>query len=425
MRLLLVQAAALGHSLCSRLAKADFWGSLGVRSVEAPFPALTCTAQASLRTGLGVPGHGVVANGYFDRTLRKALFWEQSSRLCEGPRIWDSFRASGGKVAQLCLQQSLGDSCDIILSPAPVHKHHGGMIQSFHSKPEGFYEELCGQMGSSFNLMSYWGPFASAKSSEWIAGAAAGTMRKLGSGSALVLCYLPHLDYDLQRFGPESPQAAKAFQKLEAILSGLLASAKANGFSTMLLGDYEIESVSKAAFPNRALREAGLFRTRTVKGMLYPDLHSSSAFALADHQVAHVYAEPGESLSKLKSLLSGMEGVARVIERPGSEIDHPRSGELLLEAASGFWFAYPWWGKPSEAPDYATHVDIHNKPGYDPCELFLSLWPPFSVSCDASKPRGSHGRAGGCVALGSDFTLEGGLFSFLDCPALLRSILRT
>jgi len=423
MRILSIQVAALGHSTFSRFASADFWPSLSMRPLKASFPALTCSAQATLRTATEASAHGVVGNGFFERALRKPLFWEQSARLCEGPRIWDSFRASGGKVAQICLQQSLGDSCDFLLSPAPVHKHHGGMIQAFHSRPEPLYGELCGRIGSSFNLTSYWGPFASVKSSKWIASATAGLLRSLGPGPALVMAYLPHLDYDLQRFGPESPQALKAFRALESLLGGLLAAAKDSGFSVAVSGDYEIETVSGAVFPNKALREAGLFKTRSVGGMLYPDFFSSTGFALADHQIAHVYLDSEEAVASARKALSSLDGVGRVIERRGSLLDHPRAGELILEAAPGRWFAYPWWDRASEAPDYASHVDIHNKPGYDPCELFLSLWPPFSVSQDASKVLGSHGRDGGLVAAGFDFEMDSSVSSLLSFASGLRSIL--
>lgn len=422
MKLVAVQAAALGHGLWSRLSRADFWRALDCRPVEGVFPSLTCPAQATFRTALPVSGHGVVANGYFDRTLRKALFWEQSSRLCEGPRIWDAFRGSGGKVAQLCFQQSLGPDCDVLLSPAPIHKHHGGMIEDFASRPPGLYRSLCKKLGREFALMGYWGPFASAKSSRWIADAAVELVKEMSGGSALILVYLPHLDYDLQRFGPESPQAEAAFREAERLLERIFAAAKLNGFEFAVFGDYEISGVSEAAFPNRALLESGFLSVRDLKGMLYPDLHSSRAFALCDHQVAHVYVDAPGDIPKVKDALSGLPGVARIIERDADpSIRHPRAGELVLEAAPGRWFAYPWWRSRSEAPDYATHVDIHSKPGYDPCELFMSLWPPLSVSQDVSKIRGSHGRAGDRVIWGSTFPLRGE--SLLGCAEALRGIL--
>ena len=51
---------------------------------------------------------------------------------------------------------------------------------------------------------------------------------------------------------------------------------------------------------------------------------------------------------------------------------------LVLVAEPDAWFAYPFWLDDRHAPDYARTVDIHRKPGYDPCELFFDpklLWP--------------------------------------------------
>lgn len=75
------------------------------------------------------------------------------------------------------------------------------------------------------------------------------------------------------------------------------------------------------------------------------------------------------------------------------QLDHRHSGNLVAIASDGHWFAYPWWTDSREAPDFATHVDIHNKPGFDPCELFFG-WPPPSISRDPTRVQGTHGRIG-------------------------------
>ena len=179
----------------------------------------------------------------------------------------------------------------------------------------------------------------------------------------------------------------------------------------LVFGDYAMGAADRAIFPNRALREAGLFAARTIRGMLYPDLHASRAFAMVDHEVAHVYVPDASYVGRAGEVLAQLDGVAEVLDRAAraeTRLDHPHAGELVLTAEPGAWFAYPWWTAPKQRPDYATHVDIHNKPGYDPCELFLG-WPPMSVSQDASKVRGSHGRTGPGrrIAWAATFDLRG------------------
>lgn len=425
MKLLVVQCAALGHELWRHRAAADFWASLAPAMVRPVFPALTCVAQASFRTALGPGRHGMVANGFLERRLHRAMFWEQSAELYEGERIWADFRRRGGTVGQICWQQSLGLDADLVLSPAPIHKHHGGMIQDCYSRPPGLYARLCRELGASFNLRDYWGPLTSRRATAWIAGA---TAALLASGEApdLLLTYLPHLDYDLQRHGPDGPQAGKAFAELERCLGRLLAAARLAGYGILVWGDYAITPARQVAWPNRALRAAGLLAVREVRGRWYADLHASRAFALVDHQVAHVHLHDPADLSAACDVLARVPGVARVATAAEMALDHPRAGELVVVAEPGAWFAYPWWESPAQAPDYAGHVDIHNKPGFDPCELFFAKWPPFSVCQDASRIRGTHGLAEGDglgVFWGTTVASLGGVSSLLAGAERLREVL--
>jgi predicted AlkP superfamily pyrophosphatase or phosphodiesterase len=212
----------------------------------------------------------------------------------------------------------------------------------------------------------------------------------------LLLTYIPHLDYDLQRHGPASEPAKKALDVLLGYLTRLRAACADFGYDFLFFGDYAMEPVRRGAiFPNRRLREAGLFAVREIRGMAYTDFHESRAFAVVDHQAAHVYCRDGETVEAARTALSTLPGVAEVLDREAQKtrgLAHENSGDLILVAEAGAWFAYPWFEKP-EAPDYAGHVDIHNKPGYDPCELFFG-WPPGSVSFDTTKIHGSHGNVG-------------------------------
>jgi predicted AlkP superfamily pyrophosphatase or phosphodiesterase len=385
MKILVINTAALGYQTWERENKAAFWKKFEISPAKTVFPALTCPVQASFRTALEPEEHGMPANGFFSREIRKTFFWEQSSNLYDGARIWDDFRNKNGKVAQICWQQSIGNDSDLIISPAPIHKHHGGMIQDCYATPPILYRNLCEKIGRKFNLHDYWGPFTSSASTEWIANSACEIIKD--ELAQLIMVYLPHLDYDMQRHGPDSPKTTAAFSLIERELEKLCDAAKSKSYETIIFGDYAITPAEKVVYPNKILIENGLFKVREIGGMLYPDLYASPAFALCDHQIANVYVSNPEAVASVEKSFQGCEGIARAI-RTGRK---GRAGDIILAAEEGAWFSYRWWEKKNESPEYASHVDIHNKPGFDPCELFLSLWPPFSISTDDSKIKGTHG----------------------------------
>ncbi|MBU1908641.1 MAG: alkaline phosphatase family protein [Verrucomicrobia bacterium] len=410
-----MDVAALGWDLVSR--GAEKARSFTFRKIEPIFPALTCTAQASFRTAAWPRDHGMVGNGLFFRELRRVMFWEQSAGLVAGARLWHRFRRAGRRVGMMFWQQSLGEDVDLVLSPRPIHKHHGGMIQDCYSQPVNLYDRLTRKIGEPFNLMHYWGPLASARSSEWIVEALAHVMKSSDLAPDLLLGYLPHLDYDLQRHGPESSAAARALDHALDYLARLREEAGQAGYDFLFFGDYAIEPVTgPPVFPNRALRKAGLLAVRPVRGRLYPDFFSGEAFAVADHQVAHVFTAGGPGEGRVEEVLRDLDGVAQVMDR-GRQYEMglgpTRTGEYALLAEKGRWFAYPWWDTPREAPDYAGHVDIHNKPGYDPCELFFG-WPPGRISSNPARIRGTHGRPGAAAAWTASFPFDPEPSSLLD-----------
>ncbi|MFP4055775.1 MAG: alkaline phosphatase family protein [Candidatus Brocadiia bacterium] len=392
-RVLVVQVAGLGYDFLVERGGGPRWCGLRFRSAESVFPALTCPVQGSFRTASPPETQGMVFNGVWLRELRRPAFWEQSSALVEGPRLWERLRREGRTAGLLFWQQSLGEEVDVLLSPWPIHKHHGGLIDEVYSRPQGLYAELCRRLGKRFKLSSYWGPLASARSSQWIAAATAEVMRMPDVAPDLLLTYLPHLDYALLRHGPSSGKALEALSHLESLLGELLEAARQNGYAPVIFGDYAFADAHAPVYPNRALLDAGLFAVRDVRGRLYPDLHASRAFAVADHEVAHVYVREPSDRDAAGSALAALDGVAEVVAE-GDLVAHPRAGDLVLVAQPGAWFAYPWWREKARRPDYATHVDIHNKPGFDPCELFFGWPPPFATSTDATRVAGSHGRVG-------------------------------
>lgn len=387
-KLLIIQVAALAHDFIIE--------GLESRTLKSVFPALTCTVQASFRTASRPGEHGMIANGLYFRDLRRPMFWEQSSGLVQGGRIWEGFRKRGKRVAMLFWQQSLGEDVDIILSPAPIHKHHGGMIQSFYSKPERLYFKLCKEIGWPFKLQHYWGPLASEKVGEWIAEATSIIIKDRDLAPDLCLTYLPTLDYTLQRNDPKGSEAKRARRKVEQQISGLVKTAVSQSYDVLIFGDYHIGTVNEAVAPNNALKNAGLMKTRSIKGMSYPDFFASQAFAVVDHEIANIYIRDNNDILAVCDVLAGLKGVGEILDNEAQEkigIRHNNSGELIIVAEQGRWFAYPWWNNRHEAPEFAGHVDIHNKPGYDPCELFFG-WPPGTVSLNTDRIRGSHGGIG-------------------------------
>ncbi len=390
-KLLVLSVAALGADLLRRHGVAALAG-LPVRAMAPVAPAVTCVAQATLRTALPPAGHGVPANGLYLRDTFQSQFWCQSARLVKGPRVWEGFRARGGRVGLYFFQQSLGEAADEIVSPAPIHTHGGGMIMATYQQPD----RVLG-VANPVALWRYWGPLAHPKVGRGIARALAARIRR-GDAPELLFVYLPTLDYELQRHGNGHPKVAASLRELLAQIDCLAAAARAQGYALAIAGDYAITDVTgTVAFPNRALRAAGLFATRPVRAMRYPDFYRSRALALPDHQTAPVWCADPEARERARAVLAALPEVEAV--RPGVG-----GADWELVAKPGCWFAWPWWEDPREAPDFAAHVDIHNKPGFDPCELFFGR-SPFRCSADVSRVRGTHGRADAPVAVAADPSL--------------------
>ncbi|MBM3888665.1 MAG: alkaline phosphatase family protein [Verrucomicrobia bacterium] len=381
-KVLLINIAALAPS---HLARCPALSRLAQEGWSAPmkpvFPAVTCTAQATLTTGKPPAEHGIIANGLFDRDTLTVGFWEQPAKLVQAPRIWDLLkqRKPDATCAVLFWQHTLYANADVIVTPRPIHLEDG-MIQWCYSKPAGYYEELCRKF-SPFKLHNYWGPLAGIGSSRWIAAAAVETLRV--KQPSLTLVYLPHLDYAAQKHGPQSAQALRGLQQVDDLVEQLVAAAGSDT-TVFVVSEYSMTPVTGAILPNQLLRRAGLLAVREIKGQEFLDIERSDAWAMADHQVAHVYCKPG-AIEPARAALAGVPGVE--FRAP----EHARSGELVALAPRDKWFAYYWWLDDKKAPSFARRIDIHRKPGYDPCELWFN-WPLPRVPLRPGLVKGSHGR---------------------------------
>ena len=345
-------------------------------------PAVTCTAQATILTGQPVDRHGVVANGWLFRDTCEVRFWQQSNRLIQAEPLYVTAkqradrRGAAFTSAKLFWWFNQGAAVDFSVTPKPWYGVDGNKAFDVSGTPE-----LCAALKAKlgpFPFPSFWGPMAGIACTEWIARCAAETLKL--HRPDLTLAYLPHLDYEPQRRGPSGCEMAEHVKELDDAAAPLLDEAKKIGAQVWVVSEYGHCDVDTPVYLNRLLRTAGLLSVRHGPFGEQLDPFDSRAFAVVDHQLAHVYVKNPADVSRVKDLLVGLPGVAEVFageERAEVELDHPRSGEIVALAEPNAWFAYPFWLDDARAPDYARSVAIHNKPGFDPCELFFD--PKFRV----------------------------------------------
>ncbi len=378
-------------------------------------PAVTCSAQATLLTGLPPSGHGAVGNGWFARDTGEVALWRQSNALVAGEKLYETVRRRDpdATTAKLFWWWNLGAAVDLSITPRPFYPADGRKIPATYAAPTEYGAWLDARLGP-FPFFDFWGPKSGLPSSRWIADAAIATLAE--RRPTLTLAYLPHLDYDFQRHGPDDPRSLQAVADVDAVVGDLLRAAERAGAEVVVVSEYGITAVDQPVHVNRALRDAGLLAARATPAGDVLDVFASRAFAVADHQVAHVYARDDRAQRDALALLEALDGVEQVLhgaalERAG--LAHPRSGDLVAVAAPRAWFTYYYWTDPAAEPDFARSVDIHRKPGYDPCELFLDpalAFPRLRVArrlvqkklgmrylmdvipLDAALVRGSHGR---------------------------------
>jgi predicted AlkP superfamily pyrophosphatase or phosphodiesterase len=342
-------------------------------SVTPPLPAVTCTAQATYVTGTWPDEHGIVANGwYFDEEC-EIKFWRQSNKLVQRPKIWEIAREldPGFTCANLFWWYNMYSSVDYAVTPRPMYPADGRKLPDIYTQPGNLRTSLQEHLGQ-FPLFNFWGPKTSIKATQWIADAAMWVEERFRPTLSLV--YLPHLDYNLQRIGPNDPRIAADLKELDAVCGDLIDTYQAAGVQVIVLSEYGIVPVSRPVHLNRVLREAGMIAVREELGHELLDAGASAAFVVADHQIAHVYVNDPRRRDEVRSLVAGTAGVAEVLDEAGKRerhLDHQRAGDFVALAEPDAWFTYYYWLDDQRAPDYARTVDIHRKPGFDPVELFI------------------------------------------------------
>ncbi len=344
-----------------------------IASLRPVLPAVTCSVQATMLTGRPPAGHGIVGNGWYDRDAAEIRFWRQSNHLVQAPKVWDAARAidPAFTCANLFWWFAMYAGTDITVTPRPMYPADGRKIPDIWTNPPELRDALQGKLGR-FPLFEFWGPRTTIRSSRWIAEAA--KLLETAQAPGLSLVYLPHLDYVLQREGPEGANLARDLTDIDAVCGDLLAFYQQRGVQVVVLSEYGITAVSRPVHINRVLRQHGLIAVREELGRELLDAGASAAFAVADHQVAHVYMQDPDRLGQVRAVLEAEPGVATVLDESGKQaqgLDHARAGDLVAVAAADSWFTYYYWLDDRRAPDFARTVDIHRKPGYDPSELFL------------------------------------------------------
>jgi len=415
-------------------------------NIEPVLPALTTSAQSTYLTGKFPDETGIVGNGWYDHKDCEIKFWKQSNKLVAGEKIWEKAKKEDPSFtcANMFWWYNMYSSADYAVTPRPNYLADGRKMPDCYSHPAELRDILQEKLGQ-FPLFQFWGPGANIKSTQWIADASMTTDELYDP--TLTLIYLPHLDYCLQKFGPDFSQISTELNEIDQVIKQLVTFYEKKGAEIIILSEYGISPVAKPIHVNRIFRENDLLNIRTERGLELLDPGASKAFAVADHQIAHVYINDPSVETFIRTLVEKIPGIELVLnkeEQKAHHIDHERSGDLVLVADKNSWFTYYFWLDDAKAPDYARCVDIHKKPGYDPVEMFMSSklragykllkkkagfrYVMDVIPLDATLIKGSHGRIGVekqyQPVLISDMKFDSGTFAPNEVFQLIWSALK-
>ncbi len=370
-----INIAGLSWSVLNKIPSLlKFSNNYQANKIQPVFPALTCSAQSTYLTGLLPNKHGIVGNGWFFNELSQIFFWRQSNHLVAGEKVWEAARKLNPafRCANLFWWYNMYSSADYSVTPRPIYRSNGLKFPDISTEPPELREILQRELGQ-FPLFQFWGPAANITSSRWIARASQMVFEKYKPNLSLI--YLPHLDYCLQREGPNGPTVRKELIEIDRVCDELIQFFRSNQTQIIFLSEYGINPVNQAIPINRILRRKGWLRVRIECGEDHLDPGISDAFAVADHQIAHIYIQNPNLVRAVREELEKTQGIEKILDKSEQElmgVSHPRSGDLVLISKMDHWFSYKYWLDDKKAPDYAQTVDIHKKPGYDPVELFLN-----------------------------------------------------
>ncbi|GGN00044.1 alkaline phosphatase family protein [Dyadobacter beijingensis] len=341
--------------------------------IKPVLPAVTTSSQSTYVTGKWPAENGIVGNGWYDRDDSEVKFWKQSNKLVQGDKIWDNARKADPDftVSKMFWWYNMYSTADWSVTPRPQYHADGVKAPDCYTYPPELRDELQAELGQ-FPLFNFWGPNANIKSTRWIADASMSVEKR--HDPTLTLIYLPHLDYCLQKFGPDFSKISKELNEIDEVVKDLIQFYEARNAKIILLSEYGINAVSNPIHINRILRNEGLISVRVERWYELLDAGVSKAFAVSDHQIAHVYLNDPSVKERVMQVLKKTPGIDLVLDKESQKeyhIDHERSGDIVVVAKPDSWFTYYYWLDDAKAPDYAHLVDIHRKPGYDPVEMFM------------------------------------------------------
>jgi predicted AlkP superfamily pyrophosphatase or phosphodiesterase len=381
-----------------------------ITTIEPVLPAVTTSVQSTYLTGKWPTDTGIVGNGWFDRTDSEVKFWKQSNKLVNGDKIWDKAKKQDPKFtsANMFWWYNMYSTADFSVTPRPQYLADGRKMPDCYSQPAELRDVLQEKL-DQFPLFQFWGPGANIKSTQWIADAS--MLNDDMNDPTFTVIYLPHLDYCLQKFGPDFSKISTELGEIDKVVEQLVAFYQKKNAEIIILSEYGIAPVNNPIHLNRLLRNEGLIQIRVERGLELLDPAASKAVAIADHQIAHIYINEPSVTDKVKALLKGVKGIELILDREAQKqyhIDHERAGDLVVVADKDSWFTYYFWLDDALAPDYARCVDIHKKPGYDPVEMFMTSkaragykllrklagfrYVMDVIPLDATLIKGSHGR---------------------------------
>ena len=382
--------------------------------IQSMLPAVTCSVQTTYFTGTTPSEHGIVGNGWYFKDLAEVKFWHQSNHLVQRPQIWTEIkkRLPEARTANIFCWYNMYNPADTSVTVRPMYPADGRKLPDIYTCPIDLRDELNEKLGT-FPLFNFWGPKSDIRSSQWIANSALHALETENPDLAIV--YLPHLDYATQKLGPNHSSIANEVKQVDELCGSLIDYASDNDYEVVVLSEYGIQEVNQVCHLNRLFRQEGWLAVRDELGHELLDAGASKVFAVADHQVAHIYVQDESLYPKVMQLLEKQTEIELLLGKDQKiyyGLDHGRSGDIIAVAKPDAWFSYYYWLEEHRAPDFAHTVEIHRKPGYDPVELFLDPKIKFPlvkiagklirkklgfrtlmdvIPTDASLVRGSHG----------------------------------
>jgi len=320
-----------------------FWSAASWPRWSPSFPPLTCTAQSTYLTGKLPRDHGAVANGWYDREYDEHRFWKQSNHLVSGEKLWESLRRIDPQFtcAKLFWWYNMHSSADFAITPRPPYPADGRKVFDVHTQPMGMRERVRKDLGP-FPFPSFSGPAADIKSTLWIAQSAKWVEEK--HWPSLSLVYLPAsgLRSPAPRLGhARHPARLEGHRRCRRRPHRFYGAAERSGSSC---SPNTASPTSIVRAPEPRLPREGWISIEDELGRESIDLGGSEVFAIADHQVAHVYVQDSTLMHEVRALLQATPASARSVakqEKFFNGLEHSRSGDLIAGAADArSWFTY-------------------------------------------------------------------------------------